>query len=71
MKGKNELTLNQTTMRDAIQEYLCKRLPATPVQVTGVKEVVQHLRAEPEEASFVVAFQSVPALAETPTAAPA
>jgi hypothetical protein len=30
MKGENELVLNQATIVEAVQEYLCKRMHAAP-----------------------------------------
>lgn len=37
MKGRNEITMNQATMIDAVQEYLSKRMPTTPLKVESVK----------------------------------
>jgi hypothetical protein len=38
MKGSNELRLNEATIIEAVQEYLDKRLPTTPVVVKSIDE---------------------------------
>jgi hypothetical protein len=57
VKGTNELTLNQETVCEAIQEYLSKRMPTTALRVTKVVEdrrSDRHSGYESSSAGFVV-----------------
>ena len=55
MKGRNELVLNQATMIDALEEYLRKRMPGTPLKVESVKAAASdRCRTSFEDGCFTV-----------------
>lgn len=54
MKGKNELSLNQATMREAVQEYLDARWKGDEFKVTEVRVTTGPSHGSYEEMGFTV-----------------